>query len=75
MTSIEFDHHRRVADIGGPVVDEHTDLGRIYLANQGSRRRVVGVPSLGLSMQPYPAPSAVEPELARFFSTTARRSA
>ena len=37
----------RVADIGGPAVHEHTDLGRMYLAARKSRRRVVGVGAPG----------------------------
>lgn len=37
----------RVDDIGGPAVLEHAELGRIYLAAQDSRRRVVSLPVPG----------------------------
>ncbi|MGH3677583.1 MAG: SDR family oxidoreductase [Mycobacterium sp.] len=37
----------RVADIGGPVEHEHTELGRMYLAARDSRRRVVSLPVPG----------------------------
>ena len=43
----------RVADIGGPAVHEHTDLGRIYLAARKSRRRVVGVGAPGRIVAGY----------------------
>lgn len=33
----------RAPDIGGPEVHEHTDLGQMFLAARGSRRRVVGI--------------------------------
>jgi uncharacterized protein YbjT (DUF2867 family) len=33
----------RAADIGGPAVHDHADLGRMYLASRGSRRRVVKI--------------------------------
>ena len=52
----------RVADIGGPVVEEHTDLGRKYLATRGSRRRVVGVPSLGGIAAGYRSGANVVPD-------------
>ena len=52
----------RVADIGGPVVDEHTDLGRIYLATQGSRRRVVGVAAPGRIVAGYRAGANLAPD-------------
>jgi uncharacterized protein YbjT (DUF2867 family) len=37
----------RVADIGGPDVHEHAELGRMYLASRDSRRRVVSLPVPG----------------------------
>ena len=43
----------RVADIGGPAVHEHTDLGRMYLAARKSRRRVVGVGAPGRIVAGY----------------------
>ena len=43
----------RVADIGGPAVHEHTDLGRMYLAARKSRRRVVGVGAPGRIIAGY----------------------
>jgi uncharacterized protein YbjT (DUF2867 family) len=37
----------RVADIGGPGVFGHDDLGRMYLTSRGSRRRVISLPVPG----------------------------
>lgn len=37
----------RVEDIGGPAVYEHAELGRMYLASRGSRRRVLALPVPG----------------------------
>jgi uncharacterized protein YbjT (DUF2867 family) len=37
----------RVADIGGPDVHKHDDLGRMYLSSLGSRRRVLALPAPG----------------------------
>jgi uncharacterized protein YbjT (DUF2867 family) len=37
----------RVADIAGPDVHEHTELGRMYLASRSSRRRVAALPVPG----------------------------
>ncbi len=37
----------RVADIGGPAVHSHADLGHMYLAARDSRRRVVEAPAPG----------------------------
>ena len=37
----------RVADIGGPEVRTHADLGRAYLSARGSRRPVIQVPLPG----------------------------
>ena len=37
----------RVDDIGGPAVNEHDELGRMYLASLNSRRRVLSLPVPG----------------------------
>lgn len=37
----------RVDDIGGPTVFDHDELGRMYLASRGSRRRVISLPLPG----------------------------
>ncbi|MGE2688581.1 SDR family oxidoreductase [Mycolicibacterium pulveris] len=37
----------RVPDIGGPTVHSHAELGRMYLAARGSRRKTVALPVPG----------------------------
>ncbi|MDA4106156.1 SDR family oxidoreductase [Mycolicibacterium holsaticum] len=37
----------RAPDIGGPAVHTHTELGRMYLAARGSRRKAVALPITG----------------------------
>lgn len=37
----------RAPDIGGPAVHTHVELGRMYLAARGSRRKAVGLPMMG----------------------------
>ena len=52
----------RVADIGGPAVHEHTDLGRMYLAARKSRRRVVGVGAPGRIFAGYRSGANLVPD-------------
>ncbi len=52
----------RVADIGGPEVREHADLGRAYLASRQSRRRVVGVPVPGRIVSGYRSGANLAPD-------------
>jgi uncharacterized protein YbjT (DUF2867 family) len=43
----------RAADIGGPAVHEHAELGRMYLASRRSRRRVVKIATPGRIVAGY----------------------
>jgi uncharacterized protein YbjT (DUF2867 family) len=45
----------RADDIGGPAVHEHAELGRMYLASRGSRRRVVKIAAPGRIVAGYKA--------------------
>ena len=52
----------RVADIGGPAVHTHADLGRIYLAARGGRRPVVQVPLPGRIVAGYRSGANLVPD-------------
>ncbi len=52
----------RVADIGGPAVHEHTDLGRMYLTARKSRRRVLGVGAPGRIVAGYRSGANLVPD-------------
>ena len=52
----------RVADIGGPTVHAHADLGRMYLAARGSRRRVVGISAPGRIVAGYRSGANLAPD-------------
>jgi len=52
----------RVADIGGPAVHSHADLGRMYLAARESRRRVVELPLPGRIVAGYRSGANLAPD-------------
>jgi uncharacterized protein YbjT (DUF2867 family) len=52
----------RVADIAGPEVHTHADLGRMFLAARGSRRRVVEVPVPGRIAAGYRSGAHLAPD-------------
>jgi uncharacterized protein YbjT (DUF2867 family) len=52
----------RVADIGGPSVHTHADLGRMYLAARGGRRPVVQVPVPGRIVGGYRSGANLVPD-------------
>jgi uncharacterized protein YbjT (DUF2867 family) len=52
----------RAADIGGPTVHTHADLGRMYLAARGSRRAVVQVTLPGRIMAGYRSGANLVPD-------------
>jgi uncharacterized protein YbjT (DUF2867 family) len=52
----------RVADIAGPEVHTHADLGRMFLAARGSRRRVVEVPVPGRIVSGYRSGANLAPD-------------
>jgi uncharacterized protein YbjT (DUF2867 family) len=52
----------RVADVAGPEVHTHADLGRMFLAARGSRRRVVEVPVPGRIAAGYRSGANLAPD-------------
>jgi uncharacterized protein YbjT (DUF2867 family) len=52
----------RAADIGGPAVHEHAELGRMYLASRGSRRRVVKIAAPGRIVAGYKSGANLAPD-------------
>jgi uncharacterized protein YbjT (DUF2867 family) len=52
----------RAADIGGPAVHTHADLGRMYLAARGGRRPVVEVPVPGRIVAAYRTGANLAPD-------------
>jgi uncharacterized protein YbjT (DUF2867 family) len=52
----------RVADIGGPAVHTHADLGRLYLAARGGRRPVVQLPVPGRVVAGYRSGANLAPD-------------
>ena len=52
----------RVADIGGPAVHTHADLGRMFLTARGSRRGVVQVPVPGRIVAGYRSGANLAPD-------------
>lgn len=52
----------RVADIGGPAVHSHADLGRMYLAARGSRRPVIQLPIPGRIVAGYRSGANLVPD-------------
>jgi uncharacterized protein YbjT (DUF2867 family) len=53
---------KRAPDIGGPQISSHADLGRAYLAQRGSRRRVVALPVPGKIAAGYRAGAHLAPQ-------------
>jgi uncharacterized protein YbjT (DUF2867 family) len=52
----------RAPDIGGPAVHEHAELGRMYLASRGSRRRVVKIAAPGRIVAGYKSGANLAPD-------------
>jgi uncharacterized protein YbjT (DUF2867 family) len=52
----------RVGDIGGPTVNTHADLGRMYLAARESSRRVVQAPAPGRIVAGYRSGANLAPD-------------
>ncbi|HEX2285976.1 MAG TPA: NAD(P)H-binding protein [Mycobacterium sp.] len=52
----------RVPDIGGPAVHTHAELGHMYLAARGSRRKVVELPIPGRIMAGYRSGANLVPD-------------
>ncbi|WP_333894605.1 SDR family oxidoreductase [Mycolicibacterium gadium] len=59
---IDSDPSGRVPDIGGPTVHTHAELGRMYLAARGGRRKVLAAPIPGRIVAAYRSGAHLAPQ-------------